>query len=675
LEIYRNDIQAKSRKVFKEVFGVLPQHMMRKINRTKNLLSLSFTALLFLISAFVLISLQLVAQDNSRFRHYDTSDGLASDAAGIVLQDSLGFIWIHHDHGASRFDGYGFKVYQFDPNDSTNSIGSGRTTGMFKDPSGNIWLYFFKGGNSDTPIRHFLKYDRSKDRFVRYKVEFKSPSFNPTFDKNDSTLWLTGSGREGSGLFKFNYKLGQSLTILNSGGDSIHSFSRNSLWGAKDLGKYLIVGSDAGLWKFDKKTNKFSRPDCSPTDSAFLYNSRIRVRPDITSYDGGIWCAMNDSNDLTIAILHLNERLSIDSRFNIPATYQAIDVGKDGSLWVATSNDGLYQYHPNGEPATHISSNSSDPYSLHSNSLSDVMVDKNQNVWISTREHGLSVLVKRDLTFHNYRIELFSSVATYNSNNEDFIVTARTYTWPPDDYSVNELFYSPLPKDAVNAITFKPIKLDEPIIGSIVTMTKGKNHFWVTASAKIWGFPLDTTSGKILSGPLKTFPFGEGDLVGGAFPLWEDPKGNLWVGTARDGLNKINAGVVYGSKGSVEKYVNPSDLNSPLPEFIPNGPQSFLVRSFSDRIDLFHDGQFEAIFSMGVPNTVYKSRLGTTYIGTADGLYVNQGKDIKYVFKKDDIIKRSVLKIQEDELGRLWLSNLDGITCYDRAEKIELIFN
>ena len=74
-----------------------------------------------------------------RFQHYDMSDGLASENAREIVQDSLGFLWILHANGLSRYDGYTFKFYKHDPNDE---LGPGPPLDGFLelDKSGNLWF-------------------------------------------------------------------------------------------------------------------------------------------------------------------------------------------------------------------------------------------------------------------------------------------------------------------------------------------------------------------------------------------------------------------------------------------------------------------------------------------------------------------------------------------------------
>ena len=63
----------------------------------------------------------LKAQDrNIRFEQLSLEDGLSQSVVNSVYQDSRGFIWIGTQDGLNRYDGYKFKVYEYDPDNETS---------------------------------------------------------------------------------------------------------------------------------------------------------------------------------------------------------------------------------------------------------------------------------------------------------------------------------------------------------------------------------------------------------------------------------------------------------------------------------------------------------------------------------------------------------------------------
>ncbi len=77
----------------------------------------------FFLSALLFLHVRLSAQlMNLEFDAYNTTHGLSQNFVTSIAQDKTGFIWIGTDDGLNRFDGYEFKVFRNDENDSTSLI-------------------------------------------------------------------------------------------------------------------------------------------------------------------------------------------------------------------------------------------------------------------------------------------------------------------------------------------------------------------------------------------------------------------------------------------------------------------------------------------------------------------------------------------------------------------------
>src|SRR6267142_2379800 len=87
-----------------------------------------------------LVAQTVVAQPQYRFQNFGMNEGLPAENIVSIAQDSLGFIWAQHVGGLSRFDGYNFRVFMHDPNDTMKSLPRGTIGGIISDPGGNIWV-------------------------------------------------------------------------------------------------------------------------------------------------------------------------------------------------------------------------------------------------------------------------------------------------------------------------------------------------------------------------------------------------------------------------------------------------------------------------------------------------------------------------------------------------------
>lgn len=104
--------------------------------------TLFFVALLWSMLSF--------GQSDFRFQHFTTSDGLPENTGEALLQDNNGFIWIGTQNGLARYDGYQFKVYKHQ-SDNTSSISNNHVQALLQDDRGRIWVNTRNGLNCLDP--------------------------------------------------------------------------------------------------------------------------------------------------------------------------------------------------------------------------------------------------------------------------------------------------------------------------------------------------------------------------------------------------------------------------------------------------------------------------------------------------------------------------------------------
>ena len=84
-----------------------------------------------------------IAQDKafpfSPFEKITTEQGLSSNDVSEILLDKKGFLWFLTGNGLNRYDGYSFKIYDYDPTDS-NSLTAGYFYSLEQDKNGLLWL-------------------------------------------------------------------------------------------------------------------------------------------------------------------------------------------------------------------------------------------------------------------------------------------------------------------------------------------------------------------------------------------------------------------------------------------------------------------------------------------------------------------------------------------------------
>src|SRR5690606_22635906 len=87
----------------------------------------------FLIIFTLIMCLKMDAQEKA-YRSFTIKDGLPTNNIFKIKFDHQGFLWIAHDKGISKFDGYTFK--HFSSPDQKSTV----YTDLYIAPDGKIWM-------------------------------------------------------------------------------------------------------------------------------------------------------------------------------------------------------------------------------------------------------------------------------------------------------------------------------------------------------------------------------------------------------------------------------------------------------------------------------------------------------------------------------------------------------
>ena len=106
---------------------------------------------LFLI--LLMVSVMCLSAQNSlfQFSRIDIASGLSNNGVNCIFKDSKGFLWFGTMSGLNRFDGYTFKIFRNDINDSS-SISDNSVLKILEGPDNKLWVYFRVGFNIYDPV-------------------------------------------------------------------------------------------------------------------------------------------------------------------------------------------------------------------------------------------------------------------------------------------------------------------------------------------------------------------------------------------------------------------------------------------------------------------------------------------------------------------------------------------
>ncbi|MBL7851193.1 MAG: hypothetical protein JNN04_09845, partial [Cyclobacteriaceae bacterium] len=600
------------------------------------------TLMCFFLTAFV-------ASGQRQFTAYSYED--FASVIGIS-QDSSGFLWIS-GKTVGRFDGYQVKKYY----DSTGRAIRGP---LSTDPSGKVWILERSGS-----VNLIHAYNRKKDSFETFRPNIGEASLvSLGFDK-DGTIWL---GTDGMGIFHFDPKTGESEQHVNPLEDSTNRALCNYIWYAEVLDDHLQLGTRFGLWRFDKRKAKYSRPSPIVLNTPLLSERPIRR---IFRAKDHYWFY------LPTQLVKADFQFNILGQFEFPPDLDVfsntfnIEYDRQGTFWMATFGQGLVSYTPATDKVRREVKNPSIPHTLSYDLLRCVYVDRNQNIWIGTNGKGFVQLKKQSLVFHNLFLPEnappgMAHVAE-TKNGHFLLHESKT-----EGIWISRLTHDP------DEVHFAPVRSTLNAKGMYINgSTLGKSYWWLgTTDNGVIGVPLNKETGLPEVGPLKIFRNSPGNAntiePGPTIPSLEDKRGTLWV--YNQGINLFST---YGTAGSVTRHQSPSYFSSGRVAEAADGAL-WLLSDF--HLQRFKDGKLETLYEKPTQFARHRSmkimRDGSIYIGSLDGLTVGTPHEGKFVFKSVDAFRgRYVAAMEEDRKGNLWLSGGNGIFRYNRIDSTMVQFN
>ncbi|MBA4283750.1 MAG: hybrid sensor histidine kinase/response regulator [Candidatus Puniceispirillum sp.] len=527
--------------------------------------------------------------------------------------------------------------------------------------------------------------------FKHYKVEngMSNNSVLASIQDKDGFLWFGTK----DGLNRFD---GYHFKTFRSGANPKTSLGINYVQSLHEFKNYIWVGTDKGLYSYDKKLEKFT----------FLneaINNRINdIENDLKN---NLWFI--SIGTLVKYNVDTKETTMFDGRNSFYAT--SISCDKNGTIWVSSYDD-LYRY----SEATQSFDKIKVQLPNNTFSISVIYALDANSILIGTRDHGVykyDIRTKKTSPFingaekpifvrqfkKNNRNELWiaseSGVSIYDLKNKTIKNLRKS---PSDPYAISDNAAYCITIDKENGVwigtyfggvnyhqkqydQFKkyfPRKSENAIVGSAVREIHKDNNgnLWIgTEDAGINKFNLQT----------KKFVNFQPNGTKSGLSFYNIhavlPQGNkIWIGTFEHGLDIMDA-----STGKVIKHYdqNNSNLNSDFIVTFYETPEkklyvvtSFGIYSYDSTNDSFKIcDNFSEITHY---TCMFKDKNGNLWAGSyRDGLFYYNPKTkekvvYKHDFKNDKSISNDfITSIFQDQQNNLWIATENGLNLFDTRKK------
>lgn len=621
-----------------------------KLNMVKFKLNYLFILFLYIIIKSDYVKAQEFESVN--FTAISVRNGLSSNTVYDILKDKYGYVWYATEDGLNRFDGKDFTIYRYNHNDTT-SLQSNVINCLYEDKNGVLWI----GTNGGS----LSKYIREKDCFYTYKPNVGKNGLNSSIkdiaEDYLGNIWVASY----SGLNILNTKT-NIISRLNDPSERNGISTATIICVFEDSQKRMWVGTDKGLFLYNRKGNSFDRFIHIPNDKNSLVSNTIR---DINEDDkGNIWLGTNNgiSELISTKTKKFKNYPEIISENTIVYT-----IKRDGNnLWIG-SEDGLFILDFNSKDFVHYKSNPRQKLSLSRNSIRAIYIDKQGIYWLGTYQGGVNKFDKNLSLFSSKEYFPFDpfglkgSVVTSFAEDDNQHIYVGTDKGGVSLYDKSaELFYS-VP------ITSKNINL------SVLCLLKSTNKKLWIGTFRDGLFVTDLQNKQTKQYKTKQNTDGTSVNNNEIFCLTEDKSGKIWIGTNGSGI------CIYDPKINKFSYLNKSSeklklpLNGYIRSIVEDKNGKIWIGSYGTGLAMFdpvkktfkvYDRSNSNIPDNSINNLLVDSK-NRIWLGTVGGglCFLNQSNSKFTIFsEKDGLLNSEVYKVLEDNEGNIWLSTNKGIS-------------
>lgn len=660
------------------------------------------------------------------FKKISIEQGLSHSTVYCATQDRDGFLWFGTEEGLNRYDGYNFEVFRPQNNDST-TLSDATVKKIFADSKGNIWIGLNKGINRyDAETGHFERFVPQKNNLHSIsndQIDLNSYLINlkPFVEDKSGNVWVCTLGglnyyNSSTHLFaRYNHNPIEPNSLPSDTVLVVFTESENVIW----------FGTPSGLCKHNIRLNTFQNYTHNPNNNKTLSNNYITCI--LRDKQGSLWVGtrtgglnklitkdgkeyfehyfeqpqtpVEKRNNAIIKILQVanGDIWGITKTFLFQGIYNPdrsvsfkvypmkltdeVSVLKDltetndGNLWLLISGKGLVKFNCASKIVSAYTYNPADDMGIPSKFINSLMIDRTNNIWLTTIKAGIA---KADLNAKPFHRLIFKSGNTVNqAMNEVYSIYCspdNKKLWIGNAAGLTEIdraterskYYSYIPQSSKG--------LAGHIVGVIQPDPEG--FLWIGY------FDKQLSCFYPQSGTFKHFLYSSS--TPGSFPSWSlrcilPQQNKVWFGQAVDGL------VCYDKeKQFFYKVIPPSNPNQLSDNWITSivhdgqylwlgtlkGGLNCYNLATGAVISYLHDSKIKNSISSNEVKCILQSKLnGTKYLflGTNNGLSIFDKSigSFKNYNITDGLPSATIHTILEDSKGHLWMGTNKGISVFD----------
>ncbi|MDG5490084.1 ATP-binding protein [Psychroserpens sp. SPM9] len=563
------------------------------------------------------------AQNTVEFRQLRGENVPTQSITYAVANDSLGNVWIASEEGVLKHNSKFYKIYN-SYNGLPDLVGN-RIKEVFVDSKQRVWIGSEKGVclyNADLDVFEFVE---------------SSGGLNPSLvdviiEDDNHIIWVGGF----NGLWKYDEQenSGNFNRVLgNYNIQALHYHQGN-----------LIFGTQRGAFYYNYKTNLLEEIGIDSEEKNIRF---------ITSFDDQILIGTKTG---VLYKIENGQKATSQVNFDFQLSNAITDIIKNSpnTFFLATDGDGIYKLTSDFNIIDHYTENPNEIYSISSNGVYDIELNREGILWAATYGGGLNYINLGELPFQNIRHKI---------NDENSIVTNFTRTIA-EDKNGNIWFGT---KKGISILdlknnSWKHIKnlsnsnLNEDVI--VLALEPDNNFMWAgTYNEGLYKINIDTFKRIHYNSEVSEH------IIDKVYSIHKDSKNNIWAGGIEKDLNVISSDNKI-TTYPIQQIKSISEIKSG--EILVSGRQGvFKINHQLETFGLIEDLIPEKkSLAYSTINTVYETQNGQLILATnGEGLvfYSPEDRTLKKLKIKSGMPSDIIQGIIVCNINNLWASTTKGL--------------
>lgn len=575
---------------------------------------------------------------NLIFNNINIEQGISQSTIEAIFQDSEGYIWLGTNDGLNRYNGYEFKIYNYE--EYQNSISHNGITDITEDKYGNIWV------NTVSGVNKINKKTEKISNYTELNGKIKEDSTTEIIVTKDNNI-LVGTYE---GLNIYNAKEDRFDVILEEKDGILSSYIYSI---DEDINGNIWIGTELGLNKLSKDFKVLE----TYTSESEIYNIFC------DDENGFVWAGSDSSGLLKIDTKTKEVKQyinNIEDLNSLPANQVgAIIRDSKGNLWVGTTN-GLARYNEKNDSFDVYKNKVYDKNSLVYNDVRSIIEDREGVLWVGTYS-GISIF------------DTESSIKYYNAGLDDGYLLSENMVHGIYEDDEGYLWIGSRTK-GVNIIdrennTSKSINMENNNViqsNSINDITVYKDFIFVATDAGVLKINKKENT-------IQNYNLEDGLIGENVKDIFVCDKNYLWIGST-NGLNlldiendKIIDMTDYVDEGSYVRYVYQGQDGSYYIGFLRDGGLGIIEPNSKETKYYKNIPNDKTSISSNRVRYINEDSKGNIWIGTSYGLnkYDPKTKVFKRYTTSDGIANNTIYGVLVDDNDNIWVSTNKGISQID----------